>query len=47
MKKNLYIAPVCELEMILAEDILTVSTDDVNALNLDNAMSVSWGDWKN
>lgn len=46
MKKNLYIAPVCELEMILAEDILTVSTNDTDVFNLDNATSVSWGDWK-
>ena len=46
MKKNVYTAPVCELEMILAEDILTISTDDINVFNLDDATSVSWGDWK-
>lgn len=45
MKKNLYIAPVCELEMILAEDILTVSTNDTDVFNLDNAASVSWESW--
>ena len=48
MKKNFYIAPVCELEFVGAEDMITTSLTKGVTLDLgveNSPASFSWGSW--